>query len=107
MDGRFWPIPVRGHNSRPASAGRFGYAIGSDLSLLCNLKGIIYLDPKIPYGAFKLSMPKKQLNCSKIFRSPVDESGFCSSHRMCLVSRRIQADRFHPPGNDACVLAGR
>jgi hypothetical protein len=40
---------------------------GSDLRLLSDLEGIIDLDPKILHGAFELSMPKKQLNCSKIF----------------------------------------
>jgi hypothetical protein len=47
-----------------------GYVVGSDLGLLRDLKSIIDLDPKIPYGAFELSMPQKQLNCSKIFCSP-------------------------------------
>jgi hypothetical protein len=57
-----------------------GCVVESHLSLLRDLKGIIYLDRKIPNRPFELSMPKKQLNCSKIFCSPVDERGFRSPH---------------------------
>jgi hypothetical protein len=84
-----------------------GCSVESDFCLLRDLKGIIDFDPKISHRALELSMPKKQLNRSKIFRSTVDERRFRPPHRMCSVSRGVQTDRFQPPDNDARVLAGR
>jgi hypothetical protein len=57
-----------------------GCVVESHLRLLRDLKGIIDLDPKIPNRAFELSMPKKQLNYSKIFCPPVGERGFRPPH---------------------------
>jgi hypothetical protein len=33
-----------------------------DLGLLRDLQGVIYLDPKVSYGAFDLAMPEQELN---------------------------------------------
>lgn len=38
------------------------WAFRLDLGLLRDLQGVIYLDPKVSYGAFDLAMPEQELN---------------------------------------------
>lgn len=60
------------------------------------------LDPKIPYSAFHLSMPTSQLNCSKIFGSPVDALRFGQDVTFCYFSRLARC--YSEQNESACEL---
>lgn len=61
----------------------------SDLGLFSHLKSIIYLDPKIPDGAFQLSVAQQQLYGPEILRPAVDERPWL----VALCGYRIWRDR--------------
>lgn len=59
------------HGCRHASEGHpFD---SSDLCLLGNLQGIIYLYAKVSHRRFQLGVPEQQLHSSKVFGAAVDE----------------------------------
>ena len=67
-----------GHRGVQLRAEHFSLCpIRSNVDLLCNGEGIVYVDAKIPYSA--LGMAKQKLNGSQIPGSAIDERRFSSS----------------------------
>jgi hypothetical protein len=50
----------------------------SNVDLLCNGEGIVYVDAEIPHSALYLGMAEQKLNGSQIPGSAVDERRFSS-----------------------------
>ena len=68
-----------GHRGFQLRAENFSLCpIRSNVDLLRNGEGIVYVDAKIPYSALYLGMAKQKLNGSQIPGSAVDERRFSS-----------------------------
>lgn len=52
----------------------------SRFCLLCHFNSIADLDVKISHRNFQLGMSKKELDCPKALRSPLDQHCLCSAH---------------------------
>jgi hypothetical protein len=55
----------------------------SDINLLGNGQGIVYLDTKIANRALDLPVTQKQLDGTQIAGAPVDQRSFGSAERVC------------------------
>jgi hypothetical protein len=77
----------------------------SDVDLLSDLDGIIYLNPKIANGALDLRMPKQQLHSAKIAGSMVDQHRFSSAQRVRAELCRIKSDTPYPLLDQPSILA--
>jgi hypothetical protein len=84
---RFWPVsdPCR----RPVP-------IDLRLRLLRHFKGVVNLNPEIPYGTFQFGVTEKQLHCPQILGSPIDQRCFRARQRVSAVAGRIQS-QLHDP----------
>lgn len=68
----------------------------SYLGLLSNLKRIIDFYSVITHCTLQLGMSKQQLNGSEVLGTPVDQSGFGSSHHVGAKSDKIESNGVNP-----------
>ncbi|NMM04705.1 MAG: hypothetical protein HHJ18_00265 [Polaromonas sp.] len=76
-DGRRYPLSGRPANRRFLLLGIY---YRSNFRLLGHLQCIINFNSKVAHSVLQLGMAKKQLNCPKIFCSPVNQGGLGSPH---------------------------
>ena len=85
----------------------------SDIDLLCDLKGIVDLDTKIPHGTFNLRMAEQELHRAQVPGSPIDQCRLGSTlmpisalASLCRVSDYAEASLPHTGGMDIYYGAG-
>lgn len=92
-------------SGRKATDARSPPDIVLNLSLLCHLQGVIYLDSEITDRTFEFSMTQKQLDRPEILGAPIDQGRLRPPHGMGTVSCSIETDTTDPPIDDARILA--
>jgi hypothetical protein len=77
----------------------------SDVNLLGNSEGVVYLNAQVPNGALNLSVTKKQLNCSQITSAPIDQRCFGSTKRMRAEDVWVQTNASDPLGYQPSIVS--
>ena len=75
-----------------------------DLRLLRELQRIIYLGAKVSHRAFKLRVPKQELDSPQVLCALEDQGRLRTSHRVRSVGGWIKSRRHDPVLDDPCVL---
>ena len=76
----------------------------SDLCLLRNLQGIIYLYAKVSHRRFQLGVSEQQLHGSKVFCTAIDQRRLGPLHRMGPILGTIQTKLVYPVPKNSGVL---
>lgn len=79
----------------------------SNLGLFGHLQRVVDFDTEVSDCAFKFGVAQQQLDCSKVFRTAIDQRCFRSTHRVRAIGGVVEPDRFNPAMDDPRILAGR
>ena len=76
----------------------------SDLRLLGDFKGVIYLDTEIPHGRLKLGVAQEQLHGTQVLGAPVNQRRLGPAHRVRPIVGAVQPELIDPVAENPCVL---